>query len=497
MKKDIRLSSIRIVGILLGLVIQILFIKYIGSSEYGVYVLFSSWSNVFSNILILGFDILLVKELSHLFILGEKSRFKYVLNRMLLLISLNCVIFLIIALFVPLKFLKGTLFSNELLESTWILIAVGSVIFTAFQLMGRTFIAIQKVELSFLRSEVVYKFILLFCVLWFFISFRSELGINIILAGAVLSYALTIAVFLLFDINKLRRYNSAVKEKVELGRENYVFFFINITYLLISQIDKMYLGKVASADVLGTYGLAVSLVYMINFSVAGYQRFIPKISYFINTNAIDQLQKEFKVVVRNAIVIALPAMMFLFVFADDVLLFFGPKYVVAANAMRVLIVGQWISFFTGPNSSLLINGKNGRVDLINLIVVLVLTAVLMVIFYRLFGFVGVAVATTTGLAVINIVRVIEVKYFYNIFTFEFENLLLTAIVLGAFYIIRFVGIVPHNIILMLSVNLLAGTLIAVLMTAFVSRFMGIKLVDVNIERYLKRSFIMDNLKRLR
>lgn len=497
MKKDIRLSSIRIVGILLGLVIQILFIKYIGSSEYGVYVLFSSWSNVFSNVLILGFDILLVKELSHLFILGDKSRFKYILNRMLLLVSLNCAIFLVIALVVPLNFLKTTLFSRDLSETTWLLIAVGSVIFTAFQLMGRSFIAIQKVELSFLRSEVVYKFILLFCVLWFFVSFREQLGINIILAGAVLSYALTIVFFLLFDINKLKRYQSIRKEKVEISKENYVFFFINIAYLLISQIDKMYLGKVASVDVLGTYGLAVSLVYIVNFSVAGYQRFIPKISFFLNTNAIDQLQKEFKVVVRNAIVIALPAMMFLFVFADDVLLFFGAKFVIAANTMRVLIVGQWISFFTGPNSSLLINGKNGRVDLVNLIVVLLLTAVLMVVFYRMFGFIGVAIASTTGLTVINIVRVIEVKYFYNIFTFEFENLLLTLIVLGAFCIIRFVGIVPHNLILMLSLNLLAGTIIAILLTAFVTRFTKVKLVDVSFEKYLTRSFIMDNIKRLR
>src|SRR5205085_6760348 len=156
MKKDIKLSSIRVLGILLGLVIQVLFIKYIGSSEYGVYVLFNSWSNVFSNILILGFDILLVKELSHLFILGEKGKFKYVLNRMLLLVALNCAIFLVISLAIPINFLRNTIFSSELSKITWLLIAIGSVIFTGFQLMGRTFIAIQKVELSFLRSEVVY-----------------------------------------------------------------------------------------------------------------------------------------------------------------------------------------------------------------------------------------------------------------------------------------------------------------------------------------------------
>ncbi|HUQ65646.1 MAG TPA: oligosaccharide flippase family protein [Flavitalea sp.] len=497
MNKDIKLSSIRVVGILLGLVIQILFIKYIGSSQYGVYVLFSSWSNIFSNILVLGFDILLVKELSHLFILGEKSKFKYVLNRMILLVSINCLIFLVISVTIPISYLRSTFFSNELLESTWLLIAFGSVIFTAFQLMGRTFIAIQKVELSFLRSEVIYKFFLLICVLWFFVSFRSELGINIILAGAVVSYALTILFFLFFDKNKVKRYQDIDKTKIKISRENYVFFFINITFLLISQIDKMYLGKVASVNVLGTYGLAVSLVYMVNFSVAGYQRFIPKISHFINTNAIDEMQKEFKIVVRNAIIIALPAMMFLFVFADSVLLFFGAHYVVAANTMRVLIFGQWISFFTGPNSSLLINGKNGRVDLINLIVVLLLTTILMVIFYRLFGLIGVAIATTTGLTVINIVRVIEVKFFYKILTFEYQNLLLTAIVLSAFYIVRLVRIVPDNIILMLSINLLVGTLIAVLMTAAVSRFIGIKLVPVNIEKYLNRTFILNILKRLR
>jgi hypothetical protein len=121
----------------------------------------------------------------------------------------------------------------------------------------------------------------------------------------------------------------------------------------------------------------------------------------------------------------------------------------------------------------------------------------MVVFYRFFGFVGVAVATSTGLFIINVARVIEVKYFYNIFTFEYENLLLTVIVLGAFCVVRLIGILPANIILMLSLNLLTGTILAVLMTAFVSKFMGLKLVNINIEKYMNRSFIIDNLKRLK
>ena len=79
MKKDLRLSSIKVFGLLLGFGLQVFFTKVIGPKEYGLYVLFTTWTNFLSLILILGFDRVIIKQLGYFYIQKKKGEF-YVSN---------------------------------------------------------------------------------------------------------------------------------------------------------------------------------------------------------------------------------------------------------------------------------------------------------------------------------------------------------------------------------------------------------------------------------
>ncbi|MFD2512312.1 lipopolysaccharide biosynthesis protein [Pontibacter locisalis] len=486
MKKDLRLSSIRAFGILISFGIQVIFIKLIGASEYGVYVLFITWSAVISQILILGYDRFLIKELSLLFIQKEKEKFRYTLDRVLFFILFNCIFFSLVAFIIPIDFLRGTLFSNDLLKSTWIFIAVGSAIYAVFQLVGKILISTQRVELSYLRSEIIYKLILLLSVLLIFYSFKNLFGLNVILVGVLVSYTLTILSILFFDRKRLINYFKVKKKKIALGQENYVFFFLTLNYFLITQIDKIQLGRVSSMQILGIYGLAATLCNMTGFSVVGYTRLTPKMSYYINNNLLAELDIEFKKVVKNAVIIALPVMMFLVVFAEDVLLFFGESYVIAANALRILLFGQMVFYFTGPNGNLLFNGGHARIDMINSIIVLLLTILLNIIFYKAYGFIGVAIATSTGVTIMNILRVIQVKYYLNMFPYNIENIWLTIIAFISFGLVWLVGINPDNLILRLILNFSTGTIIAALATSAFYKFRGQTFIKINTGKLMER-----------
>ncbi|TPE42983.1 MATE family efflux transporter [Pontibacter mangrovi] len=479
MKKDIRLSSIRLAGILLSFGIQVVLVKVVGAAEYGVFILFTTWSTIFSQVLILGYDRFLIKELSFLFLQKEISKFRYSLDKVIILIFLNSFIFTLLAFCTPLSFLRGTFFSSDLLLSTWILIAIGSAFFTAFQLIGKILITIQQIELSYVRSEIIYKFLLLISVLVFFYFFRRTFGLNIILAGAIISYFITIVLFVFLDREKLIKYLKVKKEKVTLGRENYIFFFITLNYFLISQLDKIQLGRVANMQTLGIYGLAATLCSMTGFSVVGYTRLIPKISNYINQDLMAELESEFKTVVRNAVIIALPVMMFLLVFAEDSLLFFGEKYMLAADALRILLIGQMFYYFTGPNGNLLNNGGHAKIDMINSVVVLVLTAFLNVIGYQLYGFIGVAIATSIGVTIMNLLRVIQVKIFLKIFPYDIENVVLTLIAFTAFISVRMFNFNPGILILKLGLNFIIGTVIAAILASAFYKLRGQNFIKLN------------------
>lgn len=466
MKKDILLSFIKVLGLVVGFGLQVFFTKVIGVKEYGLYVLFTTWTNFLSLILILGYDRIIIKQLGYFFIQKEKGKFRTVLDKLIFFVLLNSLIFLVISFFIPQQFLTSSFFSKDILRSSWLLIAVGTVTFTLFDLHGKVLSAAQKVSMSILRSEVIYKFILLAIVIVLFFYFRNIAGINLIVVGVIFSHVLTLLIFVfILDKKKMRQYLSFKKEKISLGKENYVFFFTGLNYYVISQVDKIYLGKVESLETLGVYGLVVTLISISSFSTIVYQRFLPKISNYFRTNNIAGLEEEFKVVCRNSIIIALPFIMFILVYTDDILLFFGEKYTAGSTILRVLIWGQMTNFLTGPCGNLLIHGKHSKADFVNSIVVVILTVVLVILGYKYFGVIGVAAATSFGMMLINIVKMIEVKVFYKIFPYEMKNIVLTLVVFCSFYFIKVINISVHNLIARLFANFSLSLLTAAIAVA--------------------------------
>jgi O-antigen/teichoic acid export membrane protein len=453
MKKDLRLSSIKVVGLITGFALQVFLTKVIGVKEYGLFVLFTTWTNFLSLILILGYDRTIIKQLGYFYIQRDKGKFRSTLDKLMLVVFLNSLIFLLIAFFIPHSFLIKSFFSKDLLESTWLLIAVGTVTFTLFDALGKVLSAVQRVELTILRSEVIYKFILFIIVAILFIFLRNFVGVNIIVLGVISAHLLTLLILLfIFDRKKIKQYLTIEKERIALGNENFVFFFTGLNYYAINQIDKIFLGKVESLETLGVYGLVTTLIGIMSFSTIVYQRFLPKISNYFRTNDIKGLEKEFKTVCRNSLIIALPFIMFILVYTNDILLFFGKSYTTGVLILRVLIWGQMMNFLTGPCGNLLIHGRHAKIDLINSIAVLFVTIVLVIVGYKYYGVLGVAAATSFGMMLINIVKVIEVKIFYKIFPYEIKNILLTLIVFISFFSIKLIHINIQSLVFRLFTN---------------------------------------------
>jgi len=466
LKKDLRLSSIKVIGLVLGLGLQVFFTKVMGIREYGMYVLFTTWINFLSLILILGYDRVIIKQLGYLYIQRIRGKFRSTLDKLVLFVLINSLVFLLIAFFIPQRFLTESFFSKDLIRSSWLLIAVGTVTFTLFDLLGKVLSAIQKVELTILRSEIIYKFILFIIVILLFFYFRTIAGINVIVVGVIFAHILTLLIFILFvDRKKVLQYLTIKKEKITLGKENYVFFFTGLNYYVINQIDKIFLGKVESLETLGVYGLVTTLIGIMSFSTIVYQRFLPKISNYFRTNNIAGLEEDFKATCRNSLLIALPFIMFILVDTDDILLFFGPKYTSGTNILRVLIWGQMMNFLTGPCGNLLIHGRHSKIDFVNSIVIVILTIGLIIAGYRYYGVIGVAFATSLGMMLINIVKGIEVKIFYKIFPYELKNILLTLIVFASFYFIKIININIQNLIARLLTNFSLSLLTSLLAVA--------------------------------
>ncbi|WP_266204899.1 oligosaccharide flippase family protein [Pontibacter kalidii] len=465
--KDLKLSSVKATGLVLGFIMQLVFTRVIGVREYGLYVLFLTWTNFFSILLFLGYDRLIIKELSYLYLQKKQNTFKATLDKLMHMVALNSVIFLLFAFLVPHQVLTSSFFSKEISRTTWLLVATGTVLSTAFTLFGKVQIATQRAELSSIRSEIVYKVICFCTVLLLYFNVRSIVGDNIIIAGVVVAYFFSLLLYVfIIDWKKIKQYLAIKKENIIISRENYTFFFTSLNYYIVLQLDKIILSKYVSLETLGVYGLVSTLVILISFSTVVYNRFLPKISNYIFLGRISELEKEFKITTRNSLLIALPFIMFLIIFTEDILLFFGKEFTSGTPILRVLIWGQLLQFLTGPNGSLLVIGKFAKVDLINSILFVVLAIVLNFIGFRYYGVLGVAAASSLSLALINLIKVIEVKYYYNIFPYELENLVLIVLAFMAFYAVSLLPITIDNLLLRLLTKFTLSFALAAIPIAF-------------------------------
>ncbi|WP_242918069.1 lipopolysaccharide biosynthesis protein [Pontibacter liquoris] len=461
MKKDLRLSSIKVIGLILGFGLQLIFTKVIGMKEYGLYVLFASWTSFLSLILIMGYDKFIIKQLSFYYIQKQSGKFKTTLNKLLFYVTINSALFLLVAFLIPQHVLVNSFLPKELLRSSWLIIAGGTVVFTLFDLLGKVLSAVQKVGLSYMRSEIMYKCIWFIVVLGLFFFLRQSIGINIIIVGVIVAQVLTLLILLIFvDREKIQQFIALKKEDIVIGKENYVFFFTSLNYYIIAQVDKLVIGKYESLEMLGVYGLVVTLISIVSFSTIVYQRFLPKISSYIITDKIAELEQDFKTVSKNSLLIALPFIMFLIIFTDDVLLFFGERFTAGTPILRILIWGQLTNFLTGPNGNILVNGRHSKIDFINSIVIVLLTGAMIFFGYKYFGVLGIAAATSIGVMLINLVKVIEVRFFYKIFPYEWDNLFLIMLTFLAFYSVSRLHIGFDNLLLRLAANFALGLMTA-------------------------------------
>src|SRR5436305_11401034 len=100
----------------------------------------------------------------------------------------------------------------------------------------------------------------------------------------------------------------------------------------------------------------------------------------------------------------------------------------------------------------------------------ILTIILVILGYKYFGVIGVAAATSFGMMLINIVKMIEVKVFYKIFPYEIKNIVLTVIVFCSFYFIKMINLNVQNLIGRLFANFSLSLITAALAVTLIYFF---------------------------
>jgi O-antigen/teichoic acid export membrane protein len=123
----------------------------------------------------------------------------------------------------------------------------------------------------------------------------------------------------------------------------------------------------------------------------------------------ERLGELFKRSTRWALAATLPLLIVLFVAADDVLEAFSSRYEIGEGALRILLAGQAVNVATGGVAFILIMTGFTGVDLVDNALGLGLLVGLAVVLTAGFGMEGAATAAAVSIAVLNVVRLVQVR----------------------------------------------------------------------------------------
>ena len=243
-------------------------------------------------------------------------------------------------------------------------------------------------------------------VLWFIYSF-------------VVIFVISTAVVYLFLFNKNFPKSAAHNfSSTEILRASYPMALSAISYFLMQSTDVLFISAYDTFESVAYYSIAVKLATVTALALISVNIVIaPKIASIYNDKNFSQLKLILKKATRINVVISLPIIVLLLLFSEYVLSTFGSNYILAKNALWVLLIAQFFNSVTGPSALYLnMTGRQKKLNVI-LVISLLINVVLNIILVPDFGMLGAAISTTTSFVISKILASALVFYLDNVKTF--------------------------------------------------------------------------------
>jgi len=204
----------------------------------------------------------------------------------------------------------------------------------------------------------------------------------------------------------------------EILRTSYPMALSAISYFLMQSTDVLFISAYDTFESVAYYSIAVKLATVTALALISVNIVIaPKIASIYNDKNFSQLKLILKKATRINVVISLPIIILLLFFSEYVLSTFGSNYILAKNALWILLIAQFFNSITGPSALYLnMTGRQKKLNVI-LVISLLINVVLNIILVPDFGMLGAAISTTTSFVISKILASALVFYLDNVKTF--------------------------------------------------------------------------------
>lgn len=193
-------------------------------------------------------------------------------------------------------------------------------------------------------------------------------------------------------------------------------FLTSVIDTVLDATDTLLLAfLVFSPIALGQYAAANKISNFISMPLLTFNvTFAPTIAELFSKGEKEKLDVMFQVVTKWIISFSLPLCLLCILFSQSLLSISGKGFVEAWPLLIALAVGNMINAGTGPVGYMLIMTGHQRLSFINSIVAVVVNVVLGIFLTTRYGALGTAIATGLSLAIVNLMRLLQVRLLLHI-----------------------------------------------------------------------------------
>jgi O-antigen/teichoic acid export membrane protein len=223
-------------------------------------------------------------------------------------------------------------------------------------------------------------------------------------------------------------------------------FLTSVIDVVLESTDTLLLAFFAINDVaIGQYNAAIKLSAFIALPLTSLNvMFAPTIAELHSSGETHKLEVMFKIVTRWAITFSLPIFCVVTLFSEPILSLSRDRFAQAWPLVIAFAIGSIANAATGSVGYMLLMTGHQKLSFLNSLAAVTVNLVLGIIFTPLFGALGTAISTGLAIAVVNVMRLIQVRVLLNIHPYKWEMLkpiaaaaISSALCGGLLYLLRF------------------------------------------------------------
>jgi O-antigen/teichoic acid export membrane protein len=190
---------------------------------------------------------------------------------------------------------------------------------------------------------------------------------------------------------------------------------VAVAQYIVSWTDLLMLGYFVSPTEVGWYQAAYLTSVLLVIILGAVNSIFPTLaSDLYNEGKILELQHMYSAVTKWITYFTILGLAFIAIYASEILLIFNISSGPARTALIVLALGQAVSASTGPVGFLLTMSGYERLESANTVILASLNIVLNFVLIQFYGIIGAATATGISFLLLNVLRLTEVIWIYDI-----------------------------------------------------------------------------------